>query len=1403
MEENGMFLFETSWEVCNKVGGIHTVITSKLPSYYQVFGENMIFIGPDILSNKLTHPEFIEDKNMYQDWKTNANCHEVRFRTGYWNVPNKPKAILIDFTALIPKKDELFTHLWEVFKLDSLSGEWDYIESTLFGYATGMVIQSFSEFYLADKKVVAQFHEWMTGAGVLFLKENAPQIATVFTTHATVLGRSIAGNGMPLYSTIGTFEPDQKAKEIGVLAKHSLEKNASILADVFTTVSKVTANECEFLLNNKPDYITPNGFALEHLEKLTADSIASARSILCKITKALTGGNCNENTLFVATSGRYEFKNKGIDVFLDALGKLNQNPDLTNPVVAFILVPNEQYGPRKELLENLKSDQFHPIPNPITTHNLNPNRYDPVIDRCQQLHLWNNPEQKVKVIFAPVYLNGNDGIFNTDYYHLLSGFHMSVFPSYYEPWGYTPMESLAVGVPTVTTSLSGFGQWMQKKSTELTDGLGVVKRTEDNYDQVVAQIENWTLAVSNLSKAERNALSNKAKALTADTVWQNFSKYYYDAYEKAVQTASKREKTDYLSKLAYKPMENKQTSNEPIWKKMIIHSNLPGELKQLEALSMNLWWCWNYEAMELFESVAPDTWKKCQKNPVVLLKTVSSDRFEELTKNKTFLNRLNKVYTDFRTYMDTPPQKDMPRIGYFSMEYGLTDNLKIYSGGLGILAGDYLKEASDCNTPMIAVGFLYKYGYFTQHLSVSGEQQASLVPQKFADLPIEPIYDELKQLVTVSVNLPGRIVKARIWKVMVGRIPLYLLDTDYLENSPEDRTISHQLYGGDWENRLKQEILLGIGGIRILKELKLNPEIYHCNEGHAAMINVERLSDLIQHENLTFDEALEVVRSSSLFTTHTPVPAGHDAFDEELIRTYMRHMPERLKIDWETFLNLGRGVDNAHGEKFSMSVLATKTSQEMNGVSRLHGDVSKEMFQYMWKGFSASELYIDYVTNGVHYPTWTASKWRKLYESQFGEGFLNDLSNPKYWEKIFDVEDKIIWETRNQYRKRLIDYVKSRYQESFVRRHENPKLIVDILNSVNEKTLTIGFARRFATYKRAHLIFSDIDRLARIANNPNRPVQFLFAGKAHPNDKAGQDLIKHIIEISRRPEFIGKVLFLENYDMELAKRLVRGVDIWLNNPTRPLEASGTSGQKAEMNGVLNFSVLDGWWVEGYKEKAGWALSEKRTYENQEFQNELDAATIYSILENEIVPLYYDRDKNDIPVEWVQYIKRSIAGIAPHFTTKRMLDDYINKFYLKLHKRTKKIQANGYKLAMDLSQWKNKIRASWDQIDLVSIDFPNTMKAAFKMGENYRGEVVIDLKGLSEEDLGVELVFALQGGQKIIDIKELKLSKKVDTMAFYEINFELKKPGTYDYGIRLYPKNKELPHRQDFAYLRWV
>ncbi|MBR5957649.1 MAG: alpha-glucan family phosphorylase [Salinivirgaceae bacterium] len=1392
------FLFETSWEVCNKVGGIHTVITSKMPNEYAAYGDNIIYIGPDLLKDG-TNPEFIEDKSLHEEWRAVAEEQGLRLKIGHWNIAHKPTAILVDYTVFIPQKDKLLASWWETYKLDSISGEWEYIESVLFGYAAGKIIESYKNFYLPETPVVAQFHEWQTGSGILYLDRACPKVATIFTTHATVLGRSVAGNGFPLYKSLGSFEPDVRARELGVMAKHSLEKTAAQVATAYTTVSKVTANECRVLLNNEPDAVTPNGFALNHLKPINDDTRKAARKKLADVTEAMTGNKCDDDTLFVAISGRYEFKNKGIDVFIDALGKLNERGGYTHNIVGFILVPNFNYGPRKCLQDRLEDSNARIPDERITTHSLNPDYYDPIIDKTRQLQLVNNQGQNINVILAPIYLTGNDGIFNMSYYELLSGFDLTAFPSYYEPWGYTPLESIAVGVPTVTTSLAGFGQWMLKHTSGIDDGIAVINRSEDDYWDVVSNLAQIIDIVYRMPKAKREQLRQKASAQAKEVSWDNLFHFYSDIYKKALGISLKRDDIHSTNLNNNLNIRRKSMNNEPIWKKMVIHSDLPERLKNLDTIANNLWWCWNYDAIEMFKYIDPELWKKCEKNPIALLKVVSNKRLAELEKDNSFLASFDKVSRKFADYMNEPARTDRPLVGYFSMEYGLTDNLKIFSGGLGILAGDYLKEASDSNMPMVAVGFLYKYGYFTQELTVSGEQQASLIPQNMDNLPITAVLDEFKRPLCISLNLPGRMVKARIWKVQVGRVSLYLLDTEHPDNTPEDRTITHQLYGGDWENRLKQELLLGIGGIRALKAMGIKPDVFHCNEGHAAMINVERLVDYVQHENLTFNEAIEVVRASSLFTTHTPVPAGHDAFDMQMIRTYMRPIPERLKIDWDTFQNLGLAPDG----KFSMSVLATRTSQEMNGVSMLHGDVTKDMFKYMWKGFAANELYINYVTNGVHMPTWAAKEWRRLYESTFGEGFMQDQSNTKYWEKIFDVQDGVIWDLRNQLRKKLIDYVKTRFEKSSIMRHESPKYVVETLSSINEHTLTIGFARRFATYKRAHLLFSDIDRLAKIVNNPGRPVQFLFAGKAHPHDKAGQDLIKNIVEISRRPEFVGKILFLENYDMDLAKRLVRGVDVWLNNPTRPLEASGTSGQKAEMNGVLNFSVLDGWWVEGYKEKAGWALPQEQTYQNGQFQDELDAASIYNILENEIIPLFYQRNALGVPTEWVQYIKRSIAGIAPHFTTKRMLDDYINQYYLNLNERCKKLSADNFDAARGMSRWKNKIYENWDKIEVVSVDFPSTLKTEFKAGQTYHGEVILDIKDLDINDVGVEMVIMDLANNKMLECKELKLNKNVDKMVFFEIDFKLDHPGSYDYGVRLFAKNELLPHRQDVPLLRWV
>ena len=844
--------------------------------------------------------------------------------------------------------------------------------------------------------------------------------------------------------------------------------------------------------------------------------------------------------------------------------------------------------------------------------------------------------------------------------------------------------------------------------------------------------------------------------------------------------------------------------NIPNWKEVTVKSRIPVELEKLSEIARNIWWAWNFEATELFRDLDPELWKECGQNPVLLLERMSYEKLEALTKDKVILRRMNEVYTKFRDYMDVRPDSQRPSVAYFSMEYGLSSVLKIYSGGLGVLAGDYLKEASDSNVDLCAVGFLYRYGYFTQTLSMDGQQIANYEAQNFGQLPIDRVLDADGKPLVVDVPYLDYYVHANVWRVNVGRISLYLLDTDNEMNSEFDRPITHQLYGGDWENRLKQEILLGIGGILTLKALGIKKDIYHCNEGHAALINVQRICDYVA-TGLTFDQAIELVRASSLYTVHTPVPAGHDYFDEGLFGKYMGGYPAKMGITWDDLMDLGRNNAGDKGERFCMSVFACNTSQEVNGVSWLHGKVSQEMFSSIWKGYFPEESHVGYVTNGVHFPTWSATEWKKLYFKYFNENFWFDQSNPKIWEAIYNVPDEEIWQTRMTMKNKLVDYIRKSFRDTWLKNQGDPSRIVSLMDKINPNALLIGFGRRFATYKRAHLLFTDLERLSKIVNNPDYPVQFLFTGKAHPHDGAGQGLIKRIIEISRRPEFLGKIIFLENYDMQLARRLVSGVDIWLNTPTRPLEASGTSGEKALMNGVVNFSVLDGWWLEGYREGAGWALTEKRTYQNQEHQDQLDAATIYSILETEILPLYYARNKKGYSEGWIKVVKNSIAQIAPHYTMKRQLDDYYSKFYCKLAKRFQTLAANDNAKAKEIAAWKEEVVAKWDSIEIVSCDKLEDLKAGdIESGKEYTITYVIDEKGLNDA-VGLELVTTYttaDGKQHVYSVEPFSVIKKEGNLYTFQVKHSLSNAGSFKVSYRMFPKNPELPHRQDFCYVRW-
>ncbi len=846
-------------------------------------------------------------------------------------------------------------------------------------------------------------------------------------------------------------------------------------------------------------------------------------------------------------------------------------------------------------------------------------------------------------------------------------------------------------------------------------------------------------------------------------------------------------------------------SNQPTWHNLTVSTELPKQLKPLEEMSKNLWWVWNSEGKSLFRDIDKDLWRKVGENPVMLLQQISYERLKEILDDKVFMDRINLVYASFKDYMKQPMHNDIPSVAYFSMEYGLCNCLKIYSGGLGVLAGDYIKQASDSRVNMTAVGFLYRFGYFSQSLSINGQQVANYEAQNFDQLPIDQVIDENGQPMILEVPYPGRIVYAHIWRVNVGRMKLYLLDTDFDRNSEFDRQITHKLYGGDWENRIKQEYLLGIGGVLMLNKLGIKTDLYHCNEGHAALLNLQRLVDYVQNDNLPFNVALEMVRATSLYTVHTPVPAGHDYFEESLFGKYLGEYPAKLGISWNDLINMGRENPDTN-ERFSMSVFALNTCQEANGVSWLHGEVSKKMFAGIWKGYSPEESHVGYVTNGVHMPTWAASEWKAFYAEKLGQNVFEDQSNPEAWKGIFEVGDDEIWNMRMTMKNKFINFVKKDFKEKWLKNQGDPSAVVKILDKINPNALIIGFARRFATYKRAHLLFTDLDRLAKIVNNDQYPVQFIFSGKAHPADGAGQGLIQRIVEISKMPQFQGKIIFLEDYNMIVAKRLVTGVDIWLNTPTRPLEASGTSGEKAEMNGVLNFSVLDGWWYEGYKldEEAGWALTEKITYTDNAQQDQLDAATIYSMLENQIIPLYFNKNYKGYSPEWIQYIKRSIGHIAPIFTMKRQLDDYISRFYQPEAKRAHKLALHDFAKAREIVAWKEEVASKWHDIHVIEADYNDSLSNALYTGSDLEVKCKIDTKGLGDS-IGVELVYYREhdGESTFAGTEDLKIVNKEGTIYTYALKVKIKEAGIFRYALRMYPNNKDLPHRMDFAYVRWI
>lgn len=830
-------------------------------------------------------------------------------------------------------------------------------------------------------------------------------------------------------------------------------------------------------------------------------------------------------------------------------------------------------------------------------------------------------------------------------------------------------------------------------------------------------------------------------------------------------------------------------------KKVYIESRLPEQLHALYDLAHNLWWSWNEEAEQLFGSIDPTAWEKLEQNPVALLDQLPRDKAAKLIADPVFMDQMNRVKAAFDAYIAVPKAQNAEKIVYFCMEYGLKLSLRLYSGGLGILAGDYLKEASDQNKDMVAIGLLYKYGYFQQTISLYGEQVHNYPAQELTKLPYYPVRKENGEWLKIAVTWQGRKIWAKIWETKVGRISLYLLDTDLDENNWDDRNLTHHLYGGDSEHRLKQEILLGIGGVRVLELLGISREVYHCNEGHAAFMGLERIRQLRKNQQLSFEEALEYVRSTSLFTTHTPVPAGHDYFSEHHLGYYLYDYVLSLGISWERFMAMGKIEPHNPNELFSMSHLAIRLCREVNGVSKLHGKVSREMFNNLYPDYDAAELYIGHVTNGVHYSTWTAAEWKGLSGSA-----------GTHLQALDVISDEQIFRTRTGLKKKLIRFVKEQLQEDLTRRGESPRFIFEVLNQISENALVIGFARRFATYKRANLLFNNLDRLREIIQNTQRPVLFVYSGKAHPADKGGQALIQKIINISREPEFRGKVIFLENYNVEIAKMMVQGVDLWMNTPTRDQEASGTSGMKAAINGVLNFSVLDGWWVEGYQEDAGWALPLERTYADQALQDELDAEVIFNILEYQIIPAYFERDEVGVPTRWTGYVRNIMGRVAPFFTTTRMLEEYTDKFYTPLRQAGHRMAEENFAGARTYHAWKQWMSENWESIRILDKTVFDTDSYALQEDQHFEASLKVQAGNIKPEYLGAEVVFFRRhedGALEYILSEEMKATAAAAGELSFNCSFKPNISGVFEFGIRVFPKHELMAHRQDIDLVKWA
>lgn len=1341
--------FEISWEVCNMVGGIHTVLASRVPEIHEAYGEHhYVAIGPDIPRSDGVAPEFRADvwDSALRDSFRN---HEVGVRMGRWLVPGEPRCLLVNHSRLYERKDQILGRYWEEYELDSLFGAWDYYDPVLFAHGAGMVIEHIRDRFLlpSRQRAVVQAHEWMSAASLLHLKSATPEIGTVLTTHATILGRSLASQKADpdFWRSLPDIKADRTARELNVSSKHSMETVAAREVDVFTTVSEITAIECEHLLKRKPDMVLPNGFGAR---PVSAEQRAKAREDLFNLAEMTTGDSYDrDGTLIFALAGRYEYVNKGVDVYLDAAANL-RNALEERPgkrIIIYAMLPAGHAEPKRQLWDRAHGASAGP---PLRcTHDLGDEANDPITQRLDALSFHNEHGERVHVVHVPIYLDGTDPLIRQRYSDLLPGADLGVFPSFYEPWGYTPLEAVACGVPAITTDRAGFGRWVGRQGDNRRTGVRVLAREGVAFDEVGRALTDVLVEFIDLDEDARDSLRAACLRTAALTSWSHFIQHYETAHTMALEAGAQRRRglpLERLSSTAIPAVDGSALTGVervrradgdaalPYTRSFTVANALPEELAPLHDIAANLWWRWHPEAASLFKKLDPPLWFSNRENPHVLLDQVKPDRLTAASLDPNYVQSLKAVHAALLEGRDSGE----PRIAYFCMEFGIADFLKLYSGGLGILAGDHLKAASDLNLPMCAVGLAYREGYFHQFIDREGHQEAWGDTNDFSAPPFKPVMAGAYSPIRVTVPMPTGPVHAQAWQLDVGRIPLYLLDTNIEENRPEDRAITNRLYGGDMTHRLRQEMVLGLGGYQLLTELGIDPEVFHMNEGHSAFLLLARAAHLIQRHGLRSQEAFEYIRNTTVFTTHTPVPAGHDHFPEEMIRPYLARFEHVLRLDWGRLMAMGSTPDGVSNE-FGTTALAVRSAGRVNGVSAKHGEVAREMFLQFYPDIdSADDVPCTSITNGVHVPTWLAPRWQRMIEREMGPAWRDAIDDPARWDWLRNHDPAEVWGVHRLLRQDFVGWLKSHLTKTWTRRRENLSLLQDVLGALDEDHMFIGFARRFAPYKRADLLLTEPERLAKLLSK-EPGAMLLYAGKAHPADAMGKELLRRVFQASKHPALVGKVIFVEDYSIDEARRMVAGCDVWLNTPTRPLEASGTSGMKAAMNGCLNLSVDDGWWIEGYEGDNGWVIDLPAA--NIHDPSAYDRAAAMAMLESEILPVYRDRDDAGIPLAWVERMKASMASMIPRFSARRMVTDYADMFYEPAIQDAQSLRDQNYRPLFTLAEQGEAIRAHWSDIALDSVRFSGLSGEPPVVGATISAELSVHHPGLDARELDVEAV----------------------------------------------------------------